>query len=925
MDANKATFLFGSVPEHTDLDDPDERAGLLQAAHGVDDDGGELRSLLQGIVAEQVLDDDPPQVWEAAQRLLADGMGSTVVLTQLVVAFTPVLLDAVRGDRDLDADAYAARLERLPLPATEQVIETLLHLARTRGPLEAAELDRLAAERLGLSIDDPVIEDIFDQADEWLIDAGPLALLAGDIMVHVEAITADIVLSHRLSDPERGSGLLAVDVDLAGFQRRTELRLPDGAELSPVVDDDVQVWVGPPGWLADYPAAAMLGVRVDPDGVVRLTHLDPEPTATDGQVELVRAVYDEHVSEPGLPVSAKDLILGVLVRDPAAFAQPVPPLSDLADAAGLERRRSYFAHDASSWENEELAQQLFRVMDRLDDQRQVQGAMTALTLLQHDVLDAADAREALAELYDPLMLEVVPDELLGLDDDPERVEALTRVAERLVAVARRPEERAVAHWLAALAAERSGNVLAAESHLRSAVRADPGWSCAEDRLAWYEADRGDAAAALARWRALGVPEDAEDVRSVAPFAAAAQPALGRNQPCWCGSGRKFKTCHLGRPATAALPDRVGWLSRKAVGYLERRGGTPRLDVMEYAGARALDPDDEESLAQALDDPLVLDVLLQEGGWFERFLAERGPLLPADEALLAEAWTLVDRTVYEVLDVTAGVGLRVRDLRTGDQLDVRERTASQQAHAGQLLCGRAVPDGESNQFIGGLFGVSPGREAGLLDLLDSGDGLDLLEYVAALNQPPTLVSPEGDLLLDCNAVVAVSDAVTARAELDRRYQREDDGWAKVLPIAAGGIRHLATLGLDGARISVSSMTEQRLDDVLAELRQALPGARVVEDERRPIPLGTPVQRSAAPLPPPLPPEAMNDMLDQLERRWCAESVPALAGLTPRQAAEDPTRQAELERLIDSFPTIDPSTGMFGLRPERLRSLLGLDPR
>jgi hypothetical protein len=29
--------------------------------------------------------------------------------------------------------------------------------------------------------------------------------------------------------------------------------------------------------------------------------------------------------------------------------------------------------------------------------------------------------------------------------------------------------------------------------------------------------------------------------------------LGRNDPCWCGSGRKFKKCHLGRRAEAPLP------------------------------------------------------------------------------------------------------------------------------------------------------------------------------------------------------------------------------------------------------------------------------------------------------------------------------------------------------------------------------------
>lgn len=28
-------------------------------------------------------------------------------------------------------------------------------------------------------------------------------------------------------------------------------------------------------------------------------------------------------------------------------------------------------------------------------------------------------------------------------------------------------------------------------------------------------------------------------------AGSSRPKLGRNEPCWCGSGKKYKTCHLG--------------------------------------------------------------------------------------------------------------------------------------------------------------------------------------------------------------------------------------------------------------------------------------------------------------------------------------------------------------------------------------------
>jgi hypothetical protein len=136
--------------------------------------------------------------------------------------------------------------------------------------------------------------------------------------------------------------------------------------------------------------------------------------------------------------------------------------------------------------------------------------------------------------------------------------------------------------------------------------------------------------------------------------------LGRNDACWCGSGRKFKQCHLGRRAPATLADRVGWLYRKPVAYIERRGGQPGYDVLELARSRAVDPDDPASLAEALADPLVTDVALHEGGWFERFVAERGAFLPDDEALLASAWLLVERSVYEILETHPGEGLSVRD-------------------------------------------------------------------------------------------------------------------------------------------------------------------------------------------------------------------------------------------------------------------------
>ena len=278
---------------------------------------------------------------------------------------------------------------------------------------------------------------------------------------------------------------------------------------------------------------------------------------------------------------------------------------------------------------------------------------------------------------------------------------------------------------------------------------------------------------------------------------------------------------------------MSWLCRKAVAYLQHRGGTfPAM--MEFATARASDPDDLRSVMEAFEDPLVFDVALHEAGWFERFLADRGPLLPPDEAMLAQAWTLVDRSVYEVLDTSAGHGLSVRDVRTGDRIEVRERSFSRQARVGELLCARVVPDGESHQLIGGLFRVPPGTEGPLLELLDRHDGFGLLSFVAGLSRPPTLVTTEGEPLLDCRAQLAVPDPAAARTELDRRYEPDGPGWVSYVDPEASDQRTVrAWLELDGDILGVRTLSAPRLDAVLAELRTALPGARVDSDERRPM--------------------------------------------------------------------------------------------
>ena len=44
-------------------------------------------------------------------------------------------------------------------------------------------------------------------------------------------------------------------------------------------------------------------------------------------------------------------------------------------------------------------------------------------------------------------------------------------------------------------------------------------------------------------RALVRRPNAPDPDALVPITKAENQKLGRNEPCWCGSGKKFKLCH----------------------------------------------------------------------------------------------------------------------------------------------------------------------------------------------------------------------------------------------------------------------------------------------------------------------------------------------------------------------------------------------
>jgi hypothetical protein len=140
-----------------------------------------------------------------------------------------------------------------------------------------------------------------------------------------------------------------------------------------------------------------------------------------------------------------------------------------------------------------------------------------------------------------------------------------------------------------------------------------------------------------------------------------------------------------------------------VTFLERRGGAATAELAWWADTLDVD----------WDAPEAVDAALDEGGWGERFLAERGPLLPADEAELAASWVTVAPGLYEVERVQFGEGVTLRDLRGDGRVDVRPTTGVSPG-MGELVLARALPDGSgSGHLLVGAIAVPRGAERELL--------------------------------------------------------------------------------------------------------------------------------------------------------------------------------------------------------------------
>jgi hypothetical protein len=434
-----------------------------------------------------------------------------------------------------------------------------------------------------------------------------------------------------------------------------------------------------------------------------------------------------------------------------------------------------------------------------------------------------------------------------------------------------------------------------------------------------------------------------------PIPATGRSKTPRNAPCPCGSGRKYKKCHLaedeereaaargtGREAEEARAHATRLAERDPIHALDERITADALALARRRWGRRFDPDG--ALARLGLDFQCTQALL---GWssdhyrgpdgrtaLDLYLEERGGGLDAEGRALVEAQRTACFSFHEVVSAEPGRSITLRDVLAGGERTVEEKSASRTVRTRDVLLTRVVDLGDRSILAGchlrslqpregdearrrlrSALGVRAAKVpmAKLREATADGTLFRIWQEIVNAGDarpPPRLQNTDGeDFILTVDRFdVAAGKADEILAGLlnlpdAHRDEGEEDGAVTVSFVREGnakGVLPTTLIGravVEGGLLRLETNSRERADRLrrlVGERLGALVSFRIREHTDPVAHLAEGAARGARPAPSePMPPEVLEvvkRMQAEHYRRWLDEEIPALGGLTPREAAK-----------------------------------------
>ncbi|MCZ4544436.1 hypothetical protein BS618_25210 [Rhodococcus erythropolis] len=612
--------------------------------------------------------------------------------------------------------------------AAGSIASAALAVLREQGPLSLEEW-ATHLEEYGTATE---LADVLEYLSEPM-----LGYLPNGKYVALDTVLEGLVFTHRLSEVEIASDILDASPDLEPILAfgdddgaiRVALAEEAASERGAAPFRSRRVVVLPAGTLGECADGDLVGVAVE-DGTLafRLVEIEDEPDLAPALGELFE--------EDG--VEALDSVCWqLLIEDPSLFTVPVAPLGEIFEVAGYEHERELLARRGFDFDAYDLQIRTALVAGTYDlTHDEAVSAVAFVDLADRGYTDAVIADFDIAD-WAHRHVSAAPDSFVSLADpgaavavfdlgfrnqDPVTDAILEALASELAE--RGPRSvRPAAHWLAGKAVDRLGRVLEAEAHYEKALFAESGWGPALFELAQFASDRGDATRALSLLGRIDGGSEENLYAVLQDFVPADHPELGRNDKCWCGSGRKYKVCHLGKADESVKAD-GRWLYKKACLFAfasEFVDIVTGLDDLENENLS-----EDELIAATIFDGSALDVALFEGGIFAEFLARRSELLPEAEVVTAAQWLGIRRSVYEVIE-TSDTGVVLLDRGSKETVTVAH---SVEGKPGDVISARVLTAPTGAFAVGVVVMATESQAARVLEVLASED-LEAEELVREL--------------------------------------------------------------------------------------------------------------------------------------------------------------------------------------------------
>ncbi len=456
---------------------------------------------------------------------------------------------------------------------------------------------------------------------------------------------------------------------------------------------------------------------------------------------------------------------------------------------------------------------------------------------------------------------------------------------------------------------------------------------------------------------------------------------GRNDPCPCGSGKKYKKCCAASISPSAAPDaaRADTAKKAAFDLSERmfRFARVRLGLDWLDRAMILYRGDPDAPLEENEVPLAMHWSMDTFPVPELnvtlahlFREENGSRLPPDMRRVLDAHFTAWVSIWEVRHVEREVGMSLTDLLTGEERFVHDVSSSRTLNARDALLG-SVLESDGVCFFGGVHPqpLEPRdaddvvREARRLcrvrtrpvkpeRLREAGIQLGLIYCWRAMVErvrarpAPKFTNTDGDPLSFATDHFDVhgpdrSTLLSRLANLPGAQEREaGDGGETVITITKPGNARMKSwdntvigrIVVKGNRMRAESNSVRRADALrglimshLADLVQHRLRDEVSDKEllrrARESSGGSVVEK----------PCERSPELDAIEREfkerhmlaWLDHEIPALGGLTPREATKSRRSMQSLELLLREIENHEarlPESQRFDV--SRLRAELGV---